>query len=122
MLDGIVDEGACEFVWLSVIGSWMERNKARGPVKERTNTCGLQQVSVPSIVARPVCLAHCAHPPTDGRKEMAERTALRVVRNGRKGRMRNSEVASSLARGRSMHGRFLAGSGKWAITNDNKKN
>jgi hypothetical protein len=113
MLDGIVDEGACEFVWLSVIGSWMEQNKTRGPVGERTNTCGLQQVSVPSIVARPVCLAHCAHPPTDGRKEIGGENSTAGRSQQSQGEDEEQRSCKQLGKG------SIDACGKWEMGNGN---
>lgn len=71
-------------VWIcSAYCDWLLDGTERDAVEGRTDTCR-QQVSVVLIVARPACLAHCAHPPTDGTKGAVVRTA-RVVRNGRKG-------------------------------------
>lgn len=60
-------------------------------------------MSVSSIVARPVCLAHCAHPPTDGRIDGENSAAGRS--HGRKGdeEQQSCSQPSGLGKG-SMHG------------------
>lgn len=76
MLDGIAEEG----VWIgSACRDGLLDGRERDTVGVRRNTCGRQErVLLVLIVARPVCLAHCAHPPTDGTEEVEVNTALAV--------------------------------------------
>lgn len=93
MLDGFADKGVYGSVRLSM--GRMDQDRARFGRREKTKYTLLD-----SSKSRPVCLALCAHPPTDSRREVVERTALQVVGTVARGRRRaaNLKIATSLAR------------------------